>query len=98
MFVCSLSGWQAVEGSVNGPAIFRTTLTLSETPTDTFMDMSAWGKGCIFINGFPLGRYFSQGPQITSYIPGPLLKQGDNEVNNRIYLLLYIITTIFYFI
>jgi beta-galactosidase len=34
----------------------------------------------VFINGFNLGRYWSVGPQETLYVPGPLLKQGTNEV------------------
>ena len=37
-------------------------------------------KGVVFVNGFNLGRYWEIGPQETLYVPGPLLKQGDNEV------------------
>lgn len=35
----------------------------------------------IFINGFNLGRYWNVGPQQNYYLPGPLLKQGQNEVS-----------------
>ena len=62
--------------------MFRARLTLTEPPTDTFLDMRAWGKGFIFVNGFPLGRYFNLGPQLTSFIPAPFLRQGDNEVSH----------------
>ena len=37
-------------------------------------------KGVVFVNGFNLGRYWEIGPQETLSVPGPLLKQGDNEV------------------
>lgn len=47
---------------------------------DTFLDFTGWGKGCAFINGFNLGRFWEIGPQKRLYIPGPLLKQGKNEI------------------
>lgn len=47
---------------------------------DTFLDMSSWGKGIVFVNGFNIGRFWEIGPQYTLYIPGPLLKSGDNEI------------------
>ena len=34
----------------------------------------------IWINGFNLGRYWEIGPQKALYVPGPLLKQGENEI------------------
>ncbi|XP_077498367.1 beta-galactosidase-like [Amblyomma americanum] len=45
------------------------------TVADTFLDMTGWGKGVVFINGFNLGRYWpSMGPQVTLYVPGVLLR------------------------
>ena len=32
------------------------------------------------MNGFNVGRYYTAGPQKSLYIPGPLLKQGDNQI------------------
>lgn len=32
------------------------------------------------MNGFCLGRYWSAGPQRTLYVPGPVLREGANEV------------------
>jgi len=61
------------------PSFFRTTLVVDE-PSDTFLSMEGWTKGIVFINGFNLGRYWNIGPQKTLYVPGPLLKQGDNEI------------------
>lgn len=47
---------------------------------DTFLDMSGWHKGIVFVNGFNIGRYFRVGPQQTLYVPGPLLRVGLNTV------------------
>lgn len=44
---------------------------------DTFINPNGWEKGCIFINGFNIGRYWSVGPQGTLYIPGELLKEKN---------------------
>ena len=45
------------------------------------MNVRGWGKGLAFINGFNLGWYWPLvGPQGTQYIPGPLLKAGNNEI------------------
>ena len=57
------------------PVLYEGTFTLDETG-DTFIDMEAWGKGIIFINGHNIGRYWKVGPQQTLYIPGVWLKYG----------------------
>jgi len=48
-------------------------------PLDTFLDIPGWHKGVAFLNGFNLGRYWpAVGPQMTLYVPAPLLKSGTN--------------------
>lgn len=61
------------------PTFSKFEFQLEETG-DTFVDMSQWGKGLVFINGFNLGRYWQVGPQTKLYIPGPKLKLGLNEI------------------
>ncbi len=34
-------------------------------------------KGAVWVNGFPLGRYWAIGPQDTLYIPGELLRENN---------------------
>lgn len=52
-----------------------------ESLHDTFVDLEGFSKGNVFINGFNLGRYWNTaGPQKTLYLPGPLLKKGNNEI------------------
>ncbi|MFT3827488.1 MAG: beta-galactosidase [Chitinophagaceae bacterium] len=61
------------------PVLRKATFNLSETG-DTYLDMRNWGKGCVWINGHHLGRYWSIGPQQTLYVPVEWLKKGSNEI------------------
>ncbi len=61
------------------PAFYRFVFNAQE-PGDTFLDFGGWGKGCAFVNGFNIGRFWEIGPQKRLYIPGPLLRQGENEI------------------
>lgn len=49
-------------------------------PSDTFLNFDTWGKGLVFVNGYPLGRIWDIGPQQTLYTPGCWLKEGQNEI------------------
>ncbi|UGQ49149.1 beta-galactosidase [Massilia endophytica] len=69
--------WQAARAS--GPAFWRGSFQASQS-ADTFLDMSGWGQGIVWINGRCLGRYWSIGPTQTMYLPGPWIKAGRNEV------------------
>jgi beta-galactosidase len=61
------------------PAFHKGSFTLAKTG-DTFLDVSKWGKGLVWINGKCLGRFWNIGPTQTMYVPGPWLKKGTNEV------------------
>jgi hypothetical protein len=54
---------------VSGPVLRKGTFHLDD-PGDTFLDMRGWGKGCVFVNGRNLGRFWRIGPQQTLYLPG----------------------------
>lgn len=64
---------------VNGPVIKKADFFLEKTG-DTYLDMSAWGKGVVWLNGHNLGRYWNVGPQQTLYIPAEWLVKGKNEL------------------
>lgn len=59
--------------------IFKGQFTLDNV-ADTFLDLSKWKKGVVWINGHNLGRYWSIGPQQRLYCPAPWLKKGENTV------------------
>ncbi len=61
------------------PAFYEFTLMVEE-PADTFLDFTGFGKGCAFLNGFNLGRFWEIGPQKRLYIPAPLFKEGENQI------------------
>lgn len=51
-----------------------------EVRADTYLTLPGWGKGCAFINGFNLGRFWDRGPQFSLYVPAPKLRKGKNEL------------------
>lgn len=61
------------------PVVKYGSFMLSKTG-DTYLDLSKWGKGCVWINGHHLGRYWNVGPQQTIYVPAEWLKEGKNEI------------------
>jgi beta-galactosidase len=58
---------------------FKATLPLDKLG-DTYIDMSGWTKGVVWVNGHNLGRYWNIGPQTRLYCPALWLQQGDNEI------------------
>ncbi len=62
-----------------GPAFWKGEFLIGQ-PGDTFLDLSTWGKGVVWINGQCLGRFWNIGPQQTLYLPGPWLRKGSNEI------------------
>lgn len=58
---------------------FRGFFDLMETG-DTFLDLSGWRKGVVWVNGRNLGRYWDIGPQKRLFCPGPFLRKGRNTI------------------
>jgi beta-galactosidase len=67
------------EAKENHPYFHRGLLKVNEV-ADTFIDLSEWTKGVVFVNGHNLGRYWEIGPQQTLYVPAPFLHLGVNEI------------------
>ena len=63
----------------NLPGFYRGTFTVDKVG-DTFVDMTGWGKGAVWVNGKSLGKFWGIGPQQTMYLPAPWLKEGENEI------------------
>ena len=61
------------------PAFYRFEFNVDE-PCDTFLDTEGFCRGCAFVNGFNLGRFWEIGPQKRLYVPAPLLKKGVNTI------------------
>ncbi|MGE5359615.1 MAG: glycoside hydrolase family 35 protein [Bacteroidales bacterium] len=75
-WVQNLAGDDRVQG---GPAFFGGTFRLDK-PADTFIDMTGYRKGVVWVNGHNLGRYWDIGPQKRLYCPASWLRKGENAV------------------
>jgi beta-galactosidase len=58
---------------------FKASLQLDKTG-DTYLDLSRWTKGVVWVNGHNLGRYWEIGPQHRLYCPVSWLRPGRNEI------------------
>ncbi|CAL8346056.1 unnamed protein product [Arctogadus glacialis] len=76
----SSAPWKSVPHKPSFPGFFQATLHVEESPRDTFLNMSDWGKGVVLINGQNLGRHWFIGPQYYLYVPGPWLRRGENQI------------------
>jgi beta-galactosidase len=47
---------------------------------DFYLYMGDWGKGEVWLNGRPLGRFWNCGPQTALYVPGCWVKDTANEL------------------
>ena len=81
-----LGDWMKLEDSMprsdeDYPSFYAGTLfTTDDKPSDTWLDMSGWTKGVVWINGHNMGRFWSIGPQQTLYVPGCWLHKGHNDI------------------
>ena len=87
-----LTGWKIYSLPMKSPQALNYTATPCtgpcfsrggfhiDTPGDTFLDTSNFSKGFVWVNGHPLGRIWSIGPQHALYLPGVWLHSGQNDV------------------
>ncbi|MES2277200.1 MAG: beta-galactosidase family protein [Bacteroidota bacterium] len=66
------------EGIQDG-VFYKGQFTLAETG-DTYIDMSKYTRGIVYVNGHNLGRYWNVGPQQRLYCPATWLKKGANDI------------------
>ncbi|MGW1165066.1 hypothetical protein [Streptomyces sp. NPDC002550] len=59
--------------------LYRVTVTLHGAG-DARLELPGRTRGFVWINGFDLGRYWSVGSQRSLYVPGPVVREGENEV------------------
>lgn len=78
-----LSGLEFVSSpcGISFPTFLRGELIIEGVPCDTFLRLDSLKKGFVVVNGFNVGRYWTEvGPQKTLYVPAPLLREGSNEI------------------
>ncbi|WP_103377449.1 beta-galactosidase [Streptomyces noursei] len=81
------SGAAAVDGLAFGAPVagarglHRGTVTVPAGGVgDAVLELPGWTRGFAWVGGFPVGRYWSVGPQRGLFVPGPVLREGENEV------------------
>lgn len=70
---------EATKSRYGAEGYYRGHFTLRRTG-DTFLNLEAFGKGQVYVNGYAVGRFWNIGPQQTLYVPGCWLRRGRNEV------------------
>ncbi|TXS03097.1 beta-galactosidase [Streptomyces sp. col6] len=68
-----------VDGA-GGTGLYRGTFETAGGADHAGLELPGWTRGFAWVNGFCVGRYWSAGPQHTLYVPGPVLRDGVNEV------------------
>jgi beta-galactosidase len=69
----------AEKGDLHDGVFFKGHFALSAA-ADTYLDLSNFKKGVIWVNGHNLGRFWNVGPQFHLYCPANWLKKGSNDV------------------
>ena len=73
--------WSPLSEQREGSAFYRGYFSAPATGIDTYLTLPGFEKGSAWLNGFHIGRYWNTlGPQRALYVPGPLVRQGSNEI------------------
>jgi len=71
--------YQTISNQKAEAGFYKGTFTVSKLE-DTYLDLSKWNKGLVWVNGHCLSRYWNIGPTQTMLVPKSWLKSGANEV------------------
>ncbi|MFF8828933.1 beta-galactosidase [Streptomyces sp. NPDC015131] len=61
------------------PGLYRGVAVVSGAG-DAWLELPGWTRGFVWVGGFCVGRYWDVGPQRSLFVPGPVLREGPNEV------------------
>ena len=65
--------------SATGPMLYAGTFNISDAG-ETYLDMSNFHFGVVWVNGHNLGRYWEVGATRCLYLPSPWQKKGENQI------------------
>ncbi len=63
----------------DGPAFYHSTFNVDKLGS-TFLDLSNWSFGVVWVNGHNLGRFWDRGTQRGLFLPQAWLKRGQNDI------------------
>ena len=61
------------------PCFYKGLFTV-ETPAETYLDVSGWGMGEVWVNGHYAGSYWEQNAQQSIQLPADILQKGTNSL------------------
>lgn len=61
------------------PCFYKGLFTV-ETPAETYLDVSGWGMGEVWVNGHYAGSYWEQNTQQSIQLPADILQKGTNSL------------------
>lgn len=73
------NGLKYKNSQASGPGWYQAHININRIG-DTFMNLTGWTKGMVWVNGHNLGHYWNIGPTQTLFLPGTFLKEGSNEI------------------
>jgi len=69
----------AATGTPTGPTFFTGSFTLNDLG-ETYLDMSNWHFGVVWVNGHNLGRFWDVGTSRAIYLPSVWQNKGENQI------------------
>ncbi|QGV81156.1 glycoside hydrolase family 35 protein [Streptomyces ficellus] len=78
-FARPAGGGPGADGAPGAPGLYRAVAEVAGAG-DAVLELPGWTRGFVWVNGFCLGRYWEVGPQESLFVPGPVLREGTNEV------------------
>jgi beta-galactosidase len=78
-YASGLENFKASDAPHTGPTFYRSTFNVDKVGS-TFLDMSNWGFGAVWVNGHNVGRFLDRGGQRGLFLPSQWLKPGQNEI------------------
>jgi len=76
---CEVESLSFAKKSLHGPGFYNGCFEI-ESPHVIYLDISGWGMGEAWVNGYYIGSYWEAEKQRTIQIPVSVLKKGNNEV------------------
>ncbi|MFF8957122.1 beta-galactosidase family protein [Streptomyces sp. NPDC014894] len=76
----SKAPFRPAPGPGGGAGLYRAAARVTGGAGDARVRLAGWGRGFVWVNGVCLGRYWDVGPQRSLFLPGPVLRAGENEV------------------
>lgn len=77
---CEVDNLTFTEGTSFTPCFHKGKVMVDNAAQETFLNVSGWGMGEVWINGQYIGAYWEENSETTLAIPTGVLRKGDNDV------------------